>query len=108
MEGLRTMIEIWGTFLFSWPLMFLALLINALGVFQKKPVAALLGAVFALPFTITMLAIEFVGLFAIIIPICMFAAFLTVAMEISKWAWILLIPVLGLLLWIGVNIYSII
>ena len=102
------MIEIWGTFLFGWPLMILALLINALGVFQKKPVAALFGAVFALPFTITMLATESIGLFTIVIPICMFATVGAVVMEISKWAWILLMPVLALLLWIAVNLYPII
>ncbi len=107
MEGLDKMIDIWGTFLFGWPLMILALLLSALGVFQKRPLLALLGAVFALPFTITMLATRSVGLFAIIIPICMFAALGAVAMEISKWAWILLIPVLGLLLWIAVNLYPI-
>ncbi len=99
---------IWGTFLFGWPLMLLALLLSALGVFQKKPLLALLGAVFAIPFTITMLATESIGMFAIVIPICMFTALGAVAMEITKWAWILLIPVLGLLLWIAVNLYPII
>jgi hypothetical protein len=53
------------------------------------------------------LATNSVGLFAIIIPICMFAALGAVVMEISKWAWILLIPVLGLLLWIAANLYPI-
>lgn len=102
------MIEIWGTFMFGWPLMLLALLINALGIFQKNPIAALLGAIFALPFTITMLAIESIGLFATIIPICMFTATGAVVIEVSKWAWVLLIPVLGLLLWIAVSLYPII
>jgi hypothetical protein len=108
MEGLETMLENFGTFLFGWPLMIIALLLSALGVFQKKPIPAFLGAIFAIPFTITMLATRSIGLFAIVIPICMFAVLGAVVMEISKWAWVLLIPVLGVLLWIAVNLYPII
>jgi hypothetical protein len=108
MEGLETMLDNFGTFLFGWPLMIVALLLSAVGVFQKRPIPALLGAIFAIPFTITMMATASVGLFAIVIPICMFAVLGAVAMEISKWAWVLLVPVLALLLWIAVNLYSII
>lgn len=102
------MLENLGTFLFGWPLMLFALLISAGGVFQKKPLLAFAGALSAIPFTITMLAVRSVGLFAIIIPICMFTATGAIIMEVSKWAWVLLIPVLGLLIWIAIDLYPII
>jgi hypothetical protein len=107
-EGLETMFDNFGTFLFGWPLMIVALLLSALGVFQKKPIPAFLGALFAIPFTVTMLATSSIGMFAIVIPICMFAALGAVVIEVSKWAWVLLIPVLALLLWIAINLYPII
>ena len=102
------MLENFGTFLFGWPLMVFALFLNAIGVFQKRPIPAFLGAIFAIPFTITMLETRSIGMFAIVIPICMFATFGAVVMEISKWAWVLLMPVLALLLWIMVNLFPII
>lgn len=91
--------------LVGWPGIITSFLLSVLGLIRKQPRWLVLGAIFALPISLYLSATPRFQYFMAALPLCQFAAAYTIYKRKKSWvAWLLLVPFISIMTWLGLNI----
>jgi hypothetical protein len=98
-------VDIFPAILFGWPTILTALLLCVAGIWLKRSWLVAAGALLSLPFDYYLSGSPKFGMLGILLPLCLFASAYAVRRQIIWLAWVLLIPFVGIVLWIGTSIF---
>lgn len=91
--------------LVGWPGIITSFLLSLLGLIRKQPRWLVLGAIFALPISLYLSATPRFQYFMAVLPLFQFAAAYIIYKRKKAWiAWLLLVPFVSTMTWLGLNI----
>ena len=91
--------------LVGWPGIITSFLLSVLGLICKRARWLVLGAIFALPISLYLSATPRFQYFMALLPLFQFSAAYIVSKRKKSWvAWILLVPFVSIMTWLGLNI----
>lgn len=91
----------WPAIVFGWPAITVALLLAALGIRRGRPVLLAIAVVISMPFSLYLAGSPRTGLIGVSIPLFLIAAAVCVRFRRPEFAWMLLVPVIVCLGWLG-------
>jgi hypothetical protein len=85
---------------FGWPFIALSLLVSVLGIIFERPWMVFLGALLIAPFSYYLNGTPRFSGFALLLPLFQAGSAWAVKEESVTWSWILLVPTVGIILWL--------
>jgi len=91
----------WPAVVFGWPAILLALALSVVSIAARKPLALAAAAVIAAPFSLYLGGTPRIGPLGFMIPVLLMGAGVAVRYQRVGTAWLLLIPVVAVVGWVG-------